>query len=166
MARICYQTIAHIVTAGEDGLVRVFDLATGAVLREFTPSERHVEDMAISLDEHYLVTVSKEPGLTASRWVTIWDLQTGEHLHTLDHFANPICLDITLNSRYLLVVRYGSAPVRDLATGDVILVFSSASGVRRCGEISPDGQLVVTAQNKYVLLWDISDLYQDQHPPQ
>jgi TRAP-type C4-dicarboxylate transport system substrate-binding protein len=69
-----------IATGCEDNVTRIWDIATGEIMREFTRHESFIQGVAFSPDGKYLLTGSDD------KTARLWDLSTGETIRVFtDH---------------------------------------------------------------------------------
>ncbi|CAM3651292.1 AAA family ATPase [Kibdelosporangium persicum] len=69
----------HVVTSCVDGVVRLWDLAGGTLVRELTGHRKAVRDVRISADGTRIVTASGD------RTARVWDFATGVEVHRFEH---------------------------------------------------------------------------------
>jgi WD40 repeat protein len=113
------------VTAGLDGTVRVWDLATGEQLSTFTGHTSWAEGVACSSLDGRPVAVTAGHQGTAR----VWDLATGEELTTFTSHTNSVraVACSSLDGRPVAVTAGldNTARVWDLATGEELTTFTS-----------------------------------------
>jgi len=159
---------ARLITAGPDGVVRVWDLATRKEVCHFTAGELRNWMVALTLatDGRFIATgLTREPygfgrgGGGISTDVRVWDLATGKTRLTI---AGPKdganCLAFSPDGR---VVAVGSedrvARVYELATGMCRCEFRGHNGPVTAIAFSPDGRRLLTGgADTTVLVWDLT----------
>jgi WD40 repeat protein len=139
-----------IGTAG-DNMARIWDIATGGVVREFQGHKDHVETIAFSQDGHKLLTGSFDST------VVVWNADTGEQIRTLQGHRGVI-KSVGFNrdgSLILTCAEDGKTILWDAETGKQVQVLEKGSTPVRAATFSPDGRLVLTgADNRTSTLWD------------
>lgn len=131
------------LTAGDDGIVRVWEIATGGLAHKFAGHTAKVVDVAISPDGRWAASAGWD------RSVRLWNLETGE--------AGPVLSDHTgpVNAVVFAAAPDGSGPVLysgsqdgevrlfDAATGALKrVVYSHGWGVN-CLQALPDPKLLL-----------------------
>jgi WD40 repeat protein/predicted Ser/Thr protein kinase len=142
-----------VVTAGRDGVVRLWDVATSQSLTARLRHERWVTHVAFSPDGRSLVTVGGVVGSPAVA-ARVWNVTTGKPL------TPPLQTDVTYatfspDGRKLVTTGAdGTAQVRDAATGQPLAPILQHEGGVRQAAFSPDSRRVVTATWDRVRVWD------------
>jgi len=83
---------ATIFAGGDDGLVRQYEIGRAEAVREFPGPVGEVSEIECSPDARFLATLSyrrekKEAGI-AARWeLRVWDLKSGNTVHTVENSA-------------------------------------------------------------------------------
>jgi WD40 repeat protein/serine/threonine protein kinase len=148
----------QILTGGRAGLgalaykgkARLWDAATGELLREFH-HERHVGAVAFSIDGKWIVTGS------ADHTAQLWNGATGQPIggpFKLRGMVRSVALNADA-SRLLTAGFDSSARVWDTTTGKQIAPAAMHEGGVRDATFSPDGQLFVTGSFDFTgRVWD------------
>ncbi|MBN1679617.1 MAG: protein kinase [Anaerolineae bacterium] len=141
---------SQVVTAHQDGTIRVWDAATGEQLRQLDGHTDQVERLAWSPDGTRLLSASVDG--TAR----LWDMQTGGALAILDHAAPVIWIAWnTGGTRILTGSEDTTAALWDAATGAMLQRFEGHSGTIASAAWNADETRILTASNDGTLrLWD------------
>lgn len=149
------------LTASEDGTARLWDLRHGAEVRRLIGHQSMVGSLDVSPDGRFAVS-----GSTA-RELIVWDVQTGAIVHRLRGHSSGIgAAKFSPDSRRIISSSRGNLHVWDVATGELINQFVSASPI---GDLSwtPDGRFVFASESNFasstsptpsqlrLSLWDI-----------
>lgn len=143
---------ARIVTGGDDGMAKVWDVATGAELVSFMAHTRELRGAAFSPDGLRIVTCSLDG--TAK----VWDAATGKELLTLAGHTGPV-RGVTFSpdgSRIVTGSDDHSAKIWDAATGQELLALKAHPAEVWSVAFSPDGQHLATGvarENAIAKLW-------------
>ncbi|MFD3504963.1 NB-ARC domain-containing protein [Streptomyces sp. NPDC058678] len=141
----------RLATGGDDGMVRVWDLAAGEILHTMAGHTRRVNAAVFSYDGARLVTAGDD-------WrVRIWDPATGRSLHTLTgHTSEVRALALSPDGTRLVTAEYfGMVRVWDLATGRPLQIVGSFTGGVNAVVFSHDGSRLATVANDgTVQIWD------------
>ena len=142
----------RVVTAGQDGAVKIWDVRTGREIRTLRPGSKPVSSVAFSPDGRRFVTGGSDT--TA----TLWNAETGQVLRVLsvdDTARSPApiaCVAFSPDGRHIVT---GSddktATIWNAETGKVVNALSGGSGILpghwgrvTAVDFSPDGQHVLT----------------------
>jgi WD40 repeat protein/serine/threonine protein kinase/two-component SAPR family response regulator len=139
----------RLVAAGEDGLVRVWDAATGQELLTLTGHTAWVLRAFFSPDGQYIATSSED------NTTRVWDAMTGRELLVLEGHSDVVLgLAFSPDSSRVATASYDlTARVWDLTTGEEILVFSGHTGELFDIAYSPDGALLATGGLDNTRVW-------------
>ncbi|MBN2229297.1 MAG: WD40 repeat domain-containing protein [Candidatus Thorarchaeota archaeon] len=135
-----------IVTGGDDGLARYWDLDRGVLLRT-SDHEHGIYKMLVSPDGRYLLSGSKRvPGTRDPGVVWIWDFELGVLLRTLEgHNGHVTALSMTADSRYILSGdQDGVVRLWDLETGTLLKTMTGHHAPILTIHITADSQHVIT----------------------
>ena len=136
----------YIVTGGEDGIARFWDVDRGVLLRT-SEHEHGIYSMAISPDGRHLLCGSKRtPGERYPGVVWVWDFELGTLLQTLGgHKGHVTAIAVTADSRYILSGdQHGSVYLWDLETGTLLKTMTGHDAPILTIHVSHDGQHVIT----------------------
>ncbi|XP_064390591.1 U3 small nucleolar RNA-associated protein 15 homolog [Halichondria panicea] len=149
----CFRQDGKLLAAGtEEGVVKVFEMNSRAILRHFKGHNKPTKSVCFSVDGHKLISGSDDAT------VRVWDLTTEQCLVTLrgheDYVhslaPHPSTTDLLLSSSYdhtlfLWDLRTPSTPVLELDHG------APVEGVL----LFPSGGTCVSAGDNYIKVWDI-----------
>ncbi len=135
-----------IITGGEDGFARIWDIDRGVLLRSLE-HEHGIYSMTISPDGRHLLCGSKRtPGERYPGVVWVWDFELGILLKTLSgHMGHVTAITMTADSKYILSGdQHGSVYLWDLETGTLLKTMSGHNAPILTIHVSHDGQHVIT----------------------
>ena len=141
-----------MVTAGDEGSVRVWDIATGDELADLGGGEGNVRGVSFSPDGQLVAAQWMDEGITR-----VFDRRSGEVLTEVSTAA-PMGSDFSADGAHLALASFdsGSGGVVDVRTGEKVLDFSEvepSTDVR----FSPDGRWLGSAHvDGVVRVWDAS----------
>jgi WD40 repeat protein len=140
-----------LASAGEDGSVRLWDLATGQQLRELTGHTDQVFGVAFAPKGALLASCGKD------RSVRIWDVETGRELRTLTgHLAEVRQAAFSPDGKTLISAgTHGTARLWDVTRGRLMrrLVSTGSCG---CLAVSDDGKTLALGSGKDIQLWNLA----------
>ncbi|HMA38310.1 MAG TPA: hypothetical protein VKY74_27935, partial [Chloroflexia bacterium] len=141
-----------LLTGGDDGSARLWDLATGRTVRTFAGPAGPVRAIAIAPDGRLLLT-----GGGADGSARLWDLATGQPIRAFaGHTAAVTGVAFAPDGHTALT---GSADrtarLWDVQTGQALRTFPGHTDLVSGVAFTPDGRAVVTSSmDKTVRLWD------------
>ncbi len=136
----------YIVTGGDDGIARFWDIDRGIMLRYLEHSQG-IYTITISPDGRHLLCGSKKAPTTDTPGIIwIWDFELGVELKTLKaHKGHVTALAITIDSRYILSGgQDGVVNLWDLESGTLLKSMTGHSTAVIMIHITNDGQHVIT----------------------
>jgi WD40 repeat protein len=138
---------ARVLTGGGDATLRLWDAATGALLRTFKGHSSSVESVAFSPDGARVLSGSRDKTLK------LWDAETGALLRTFEGHSRGVWSVVFSpdGARVLSASDDKTLKLWDVATGALIRIWHS-SGVPS-GAFSPDGTRVLSGGDT-LKLWD------------
>ncbi len=132
--------------------LRLWDLATGKEVRQFTGHTQRVEAAAFSADGKYALSGSFDKALK------LWDVATGKEVKAFTGHRGPVyAVAFSPGGRYLLSGGSDrSARLWDVRTGAELRTFTGHKEAVGCVTFSPDGRRVLTGGwDGTVRLWDL-----------
>ncbi|MGD9397075.1 MAG: WD40 repeat domain-containing protein [Candidatus Thorarchaeota archaeon] len=139
----------YIVTGGDDGIARFWDIDRGIMLRYLEHSQG-IYSIVISPDgRHMLCGSKKAPTADTPGLIWVWDFELGVELKTLEaHKGHVTALAMTADSRYILSGgQDGVIHLWDLETGTRLKTMTGHSAAVVMIHITNDGQHVITGSN-------------------
>jgi WD40 repeat protein len=136
----------YIVTGGDDGITRFWDVDRGVNLRTLEHSHS-IYSLLISPDNRYLLCGSKQEPLSPKPGViSVWDFELGILLKTLEgHKGHVTALAMSADSKFILSGgQDGVVHLWDLETGTQLKTMTGHKGAILMIHIAPDGQHVIT----------------------
>lgn len=141
---------------GEDGLIRLWDLANCQLIRELRGCKNYLECLRYSPDGQRLASVARE-----QKSLRIWDPATGKNLHTLA--CSGIALAFTPDGKQVAVARGRDKPISteapfwDVKTGKLVRSLRVSFPVETLA-FSSDGRFlaVASALPGLVEVWDLA----------
>jgi WD40 repeat protein len=140
-----------LLTAGADGTVRLWDLATDRELARFTVPHGPIRALALGPDGKTALT----GGNGGAR---LWDLAMGKELRPFyPHQGVVHAAAFSPDGKAVLTGGDGGARLHDRATGNELRQLSRGQDVVYTVAFSPDGKAVLTGGvDRKVLLWSVA----------
>jgi len=141
---------SKLAAAGEDGLVKLWDPATGQELAVISGHEQGVWGVAWSHDGRKMATGSGDTT------VRLWDPTTGQVLATLKGHTNRVSAAVFSPDGKLLATGSddGTLKMWDTATASELMTIQAGAGWIRSLAFSPDGRMLVTGLS--LKSWDVT----------
>ncbi|MFM6728217.1 MAG: trypsin-like peptidase domain-containing protein, partial [Dolichospermum sp.] len=147
-----------LVSGSGDNTIKIWNLGTGQLIRTLSGHSAGVWSVAISPDGRTLASLYS--GSITSRGVVehiigIWNLATGELIHTLSSYSKGVAISPDGNT--LASDSYdGAITIRNLATGELIRTLSGNSAGVNSVAISPDGRTLAGGSDDYTIkIWNL-----------
>jgi WD40 repeat protein len=141
----------RFVACGEHGLVKLWDIAGGAVIRDFSGFSKTVYTAALTPDGALLAAGGED------KCIRVWGTETGVLRHTLAHKEDVYTLQAMPDGRRLASCS-GDKTVKmwDLDSGKEIWSAALEGGVKVVA-LSPDGTRLAGALSKALVVLDAAD---------
>jgi WD40 repeat protein/murein L,D-transpeptidase YafK len=140
------------LSGGQDNVLRLWDTATGLLLRTFDAQTNSINSVAFSPDGRQILT-----GGNDSR-VQLWDLGTGKIVKTMEgHTGEVTSIAFSPGAvQALSGSKDKTVKLWDVAAGQLLKTFEGHSGEVLSVAFSPDGRQVLSASaDKTLKLWDV-----------
>ncbi len=137
----------------EDNALKLWDLATGQVLRSFVGHVGAVKSVALSPDGRFALSGSDD------RTVKLWDVATGRELHSFNGHTGFIrSVAFSPDGRFALSGAWDSTlRLWDLATGQELRSFAGHGSYIESVTFSPDGRFALSGSHDNTMrLWDVA----------
>jgi WD40 repeat protein len=142
----------RVVSASDDGTLKVWDLDTGGVIATLGGHTDGVLACAVTPDGRHVISASVD------RTLKVWNLDSGRVVATLDGHADWVraCAVTPDGRRVISASDDKTLKMWDLDAGRVVATFNGhAAGVHACA-VTPDGRRVVSASVDHTLkVWDL-----------
>ena len=141
------------VSASADKTLKVWDLASGAVLHTLCGHTDPVTAVAVTADGQRAVSASDDYTLK------VWDLASGAELHTLSgHTRSVNAVAVTADGQRAVSASHDhTLKVWDLASGAELHTLSGHTGWVNAVAVTADGQRAVSASDDHTLkVWDLA----------
>ncbi|HKB38633.1 MAG TPA: WD40 repeat domain-containing protein [Gemmataceae bacterium] len=148
-----------LLAAGSDGLVKLWDLATGQELVKLGRLSTYFRSLVFSADGRTLITGAGSDGRPSE--IKLWDVATGaERLAIIDDEGVLAAVAITPDGKTLIsssgkVKKSGKVKLWDAATGKLRVSLEGHTAFVTCLAVSPDGQTLASGSTDATIrLWD------------
>ncbi len=142
------------LSGSQDMTMKLWDLASGEVLRTFTRHNGYVWCVAIAPDGRTALSGSGSHDKT----LKLWDLASGKELRTFSgHSEDVMSVAIAPDGRTALSGSFDKTlKLWDLASGKELRTFTGHSGPVISVAIAPDGRTALSAGGMTLKLWDLA----------
>ncbi len=142
-----------ILTAGKDGTARLWETASGRMLRRFEGHNGAVTSAIFSSDGKFVLTASDD------RTARLWDATTGRTLRRFEgHEREVTSVNISADNQSVLTASMDqTARLWDMTTGRELRLFKVDGSAVTSAIFSPDGRCILTvSMGRPAHLWDIN----------
>jgi RNA polymerase sigma factor (sigma-70 family) len=150
-----------LTTAGRDGPVRLWDVATGRALRSMGRHRSWVEALAVSPDGSRVASGGQD------ELIRLWDTGTGaDACPQPGHDYRVSSVSLSADGRTAVTASNDGLRVWEAATGRErrhIPVTAGGDSIRRA-ELAPDGRTVLAAVGERLRQWDVATGREEQPP--
>ncbi|GMH49402.1 hypothetical protein TL16_g00507, partial [Triparma laevis f. inornata] len=140
-----------LLSAGLDGIVKIWNVATKKLMRVYDGHTAAVRDICFSNDGSKFLTCSYD------RWIRLWDTETGEVINTFTSRRVPYCVKFYPNDNNFFVVGQSDNKVLtfDCTTGEITQEYNHhLAAVNSVTFVEEGKKLVTTSDDKKVLIWE------------
>ncbi|HZW31980.1 MAG TPA: caspase family protein [Isosphaeraceae bacterium] len=139
----------HALTAGAEGVARLWDLETGALIRVLEREDSGITSVAIAPDGRRALIGSRD------KTARLWNLETGALIHSLEGHSGPVsAVAIAPDGRHALTGSLDTtARLWNLATGKPIRSLIGHTGGVTSAVIAPDGRHALTGSLDTTARW-------------
>jgi WD40 repeat protein len=156
-----------LVTNSLDNSAKIWDIGTGRLLNiiegvfwkmegEEEESEETVREVTFTSDGTKIISASLKPPDLKQMSTTLWDVESGEALHSLDgfvvnstdNFKDPFSPD---SKKLVTASEGGITKIWNVQTGKVLHILDPQDGIRKVNTtvFSPDGKNLLVSSSKY-----------------
>jgi len=113
------KTSTLLISGGHDNIIKLWDVNTGGLIKQFAGHDDWVYDICLSVDEKYIYSASLD------KTIKVWDISSGKLIATLKgHSDGVVSLDISKDGKYLVSAGLGKEIIIwDLRTKTAIKSF-------------------------------------------
>ncbi len=143
----------HIVSAGDDREIIVWNIQDEKPERQWTAHERQIPTLALSPDGAILASGSRDHS------IRLWDPATGKRLSTLTgHTGDVMSVTFSPDGKLLASASYDhTVRLWDVATGKCLRIFQGHTDRVFSVAFSPDGRRLVSAGDSTARIWDVQN---------
>ena len=136
----------YVITGSNDFTLKLWDVASGKMMRTLEGHTSPVEKVAFSPDSQYVLSTERRP--PAKHETRIWEVGFGVESRTLpfDLFNK---VSFSSDGRYILT----GTRIYDFLTGEIVL--SVPAQKANMATFSPDGHVILTKSHGKLELWDM-----------
>jgi WD40 repeat protein/energy-coupling factor transporter ATP-binding protein EcfA2 len=153
----CVPDGRHILSGGDDRTLKLWDVASGKVVREFSGHRSKVICLAVSGDGRRALSGSDD------NTVRVWDVASGEEVHALKGHKGPV-IDVAFapdSRRGVSASGDRSLKLWDTVEGRELATYRGHADAVGCAAFSPDGRTLLSGGwDRTLRLWDLT---REQH---
>ena len=140
-----------VITAGEDGTIKIWDKSSGALVRTILVDRNFVYDMVVSNDQQFIAA-----GLGSS--FSVFEFNSGKLLYTKVVAHSIVAVLFTPDSKSLVVATENDSLVQwDIIGKKIINVFKQPNKKITKLDISGDGNYMLTGGDSLLVLWNLKE---------
>lgn len=136
-----------IVTGNTKGIITIWSVNTGTILKKFKAHEGEIASLVISSDSKSLITGGYD------KKIHIWNISTSKLMKTFDHLSSVNKIIFDTKGKRLISVGGDNIYSWNIQTGERAIIVNSnhLDGVVASGdlELSPDGKVLAFSGTKY-----------------
>lgn len=139
----------HFISGSYDDTVKLWNIETGAIVREFKGHTSWIRQVCLSPDQQQLLTCSID------KTFRLWDFNTGneEYKHTGESSVQSVAYD-PATGRILVGCEDGRVSLWDLETRKEIIVYGEHMTGALWVCVSPSGKYAAAGINNVVHVWE------------
>ena len=140
----------HIVSAGDDRHILIWELATGTEVRRWRAHDGQIPGVTISPDGATVASGSRDDS------IRMWDLNSGSLKHELiGHTEDVLSVRFSPDGKSLASASYdGTVRLWDAVSGRAIRIFKGHTNRVFSVAFSPDGLRLASAGDSTLRIWD------------
>jgi len=141
-----------LASGSSDNTIKIWNLATGELIRTLSGHSNSVRSVAISPDGRTLSSGSRD------KTIKIWNLATGELIRTLSSHSDRVrSVAISPDGRTLASGSDDKTiKIWNIATGELIRTLSGHSHWVNSVAISPDGRTLASGSDETIKIWNLA----------
>lgn len=143
----------HVICGSRDGIVSIWDLKTGNLVRAMKEHYNWVRTVAVSPDGKYVISGSNDCT------ICICELETGKLLNTLKgHLRWVTAVAVTPDGKFIVSGSFDcTICIWSLETGECKMVLEGHENGVTSVAITPDGKRVISGSNDCTIrIWDLA----------
>lgn len=142
----------YIVTAANDGIVRLWNVETGDTIKNYKGHINSVNSAVFNTDGKYILSSSDD------NTIRLWDTETGNCIRTFEGHTDDVKSAVFSPKENYIVSVSKDHTIRlwNVKTGDCVKMFNGHIGSINSVIFSPDGKYIVSASDDNTIrLWNI-----------
>ena len=141
----------HIISGSQDNNIILWDVASGEKIREFSGHTNRVNSVSFSLDGKKILSGSYDGS------IKLWEVTSGQVINTfIGNLGSVSLVSFSPDEKFILFCSMSSVfRLLDAMDGQVINTFRGRGGAGS-GCFSPDGKQILTANQRAIVLWDVT----------